>query len=161
MRRTVGLAAGMIGAAAIAFFAASCDDSTGPTRPTYTATLSAANEPGVVNSSGTGVATFVDNGSQIDWTLEFSGLTNMFASHIHGPCDNCTTAPVIINLFLPIGNTGPAHTVTFQGQITNNANQAVSLDSLRTLFNNGKSYVNIHTTAFTGGEIRGNVVRSN
>ncbi|HJQ11494.1 MAG TPA: CHRD domain-containing protein [Gemmatimonadaceae bacterium] len=160
-RKNVGIAAGVIGAVAIAFFVASCNDSTSPTLPTYTATLSAANEPGVINSTGSGTATFVDKGSRFDWTLEFNGLANVFASHIHGPCDACTTAPVMINLFLPNGNTGPAHPVVFHGEINNENNTAVSLDSLRTLFNNGKSYVNIHTTANQGGEIRGNVVRSN
>jgi hypothetical protein len=67
----------------------------------------------------------------------------------------------MINLFLPNGNTGAAHAVTTHGEITADNNTAVSLDSLRTLFNNGKSYVNIHTTANQAGEIRGNVVRSN
>ena len=160
-RRTVGIAAGVIAAAVIAVGVASCGDSTGPTLPTYTASLSPANEPGVINSAGSGTATFVDRGSKFDWTLEFNGLANVFASHIHGPCDGCTTSPVMINLFLPNGNTGPAHAVTVHGEITADNNTAVSLDSLRTLFNNGKSYVNIHTTANQGGEIRGNVVRSN
>src|SRR5882724_9379731 len=144
MRRTVGIAAAIVGAAALLFAAQSCGDSTAPNSPTFTATLSAANEPGVINSTGTGTATFVDRGSEIDWTLQFNGLANVIASHIHGPCAACTTAPVIINLFLPNGNTGAAHAVTVHGQITNDANTAVSLDSLRALFNNGKSYVNIH-----------------
>ena len=160
-RRMVGIVVGVVGVAVAFVAAASCGDSTGPRLPTFTATLSAANEPGVVNSTGTGTATFVDKGSEIDWTLTFSGLANVFASHIHGPCDACASAPVIINLFLPNGNTGAAHSVTVHGQITNENNTAVSLDSLRTLFNNGKSYVNIHTTANQAGEIRGNVVRSN
>ena len=161
MRRTVGIVAGVIGAAAIVFIAGSCGDSTSPTPPTYTAVLSAANEPGVVNSTGSGTATFVDRGSKFDWTLSFNGLANVFASHIHGPCDACQTAPVMINLFVPNGNTGPAHAVTVHGEITNENNTAVSLDSLRTLFNNGKSYVNIHTTANQTGEIRGTVTRTN
>jgi hypothetical protein len=161
MRRTVGITAGFLAAAVIAIGAVSCDDSTGSNAPRYTATLSAANEPSVTNSTGTGTVTFIDRGSEIDWTMQFNGLANVFASHIHGPCDACTTAPVIINLFLPNGNTGAAHEVIVEGEITNNSNAAVSLDSLRTLFNNGKSYVNIHTTANQGGEIRGNVVRSN
>ena len=160
-RKIVGIAVGVIAVAVVFVVAASCGDSTGPTLPSYTAALSPANEPGVVNSTGTGTATFVDKGSEIDWTLVFSGMANVFASHIHGPCDACTTAPVMINLFLPNGNTGAAHSVTVHGQITNENNTAVSLDSLRALLNSGKSYVNIHTSANQAGEIRGNVVRSN
>jgi CHRD domain-containing protein len=162
MRRTVGIAAGIIGAGIIVFAAASCGDSTAPNPPTYTATLSGANEkPNAITSPGTGVATFVDLGTEIDWTLQFDGLTNAFASHIHGPGDANTVASVIINLFLPIGNTGAPKPITMQGVINNNSNINVSLDSLRTLFNNGKAYVNIHTTANNGGEIRGQVARSN
>jgi hypothetical protein len=160
-RKLVGIAVGIIAVGVVFVVAASCGDSIGPSQPTYIATLSAANEPGVINSTGSGTATFVDRGSVIDWTLEFNGLANVFASHIHGPCDACTSSPVIINLFLPNGTTGPAHQVTVHGQITNDNNTAVSLDSLRTLFNNGKSYVNIHTSANQAGEIRGNVVRTN
>ena len=163
MRRIVGVAAGIIGAALIAVVATSCgSDSTAPALPTYTATLSGANEkPNAITSSGTGVATFVDAGSEIDWTLQFDGLTNAFASHIHGPGDANTVAGVIVNLFLPVGNTGAPKPVTMQGVITNNSNTSVSLDSLRALFNNGKAYVNVHTTANGGGEIRGQVSRSN
>jgi len=43
------------------------------------------------------------------------------------------------------------------GSITNANNANVSLDSLRTLFNNGNAYVNVHTTANPGGEIRDQV----
>jgi hypothetical protein len=162
MRRTVGIAAGIIGAAMIAVVVVSCDDTTGPNPPTYTATLSGANEkPTAVTSSGTGVATFVDLGTEIDWTLQFDGLTNAFASHIHGPGDANAVVGVIINLFLPVGNTGAPKPITQHGVITNDSNVNVSLDSLRTLFNNGMAYVNIHTTAHNAGEIRGQVARSN
>jgi hypothetical protein len=40
-----------------------------------------------------------------------------------------------------------------QGNIT------ISGDSLRVLFDNGNAYVNLHTAAFPGGEIRGQIVR--
>ncbi len=163
MRRTVGMTVGVATAVFVGIAAASCGkDSTSLTTPTYTATLSGANEkPNAITSPGTGVATFVDLGTEIDWTLEFNGLTNVVASHIHGPADATQSTGVIIFLFSPTGNTGAPRPITVQGIINNNANVNVSLDSLRTLFNNGKAYVNIHTTANTGGEIRGQIARSN
>ena len=68
MRRTVRIAAGVAAAVAITVFAISCGDSSGPNPPTYTATLVGSNEVPPTGSTGTGVVTFVDNGTSIDWT---------------------------------------------------------------------------------------------
>jgi hypothetical protein len=163
MRKMVGKTVGLAAAAMIGVLATACgSDTIGAAKPIYTATLLGANEkPNAVTSAGTGTATFVDNGSSIDWTLEFAGLANVTQSHIHGPADATVAAPVMINLFIPNTPTGAARPITVTGQITNANNANVSLDSLRTLFNNGKSYANIHTSANLGGEIRGQIARSN
>ena len=156
-RKTVGVAAGIIGAAIIAFFVASCGDSTGPGGTVYTADLSPANEvPTPFTTPGTGFATIVDNGDRMDWTLQLTNMTGVILSHIHLG-DSETVGPVIINLFIPNVATGTVTGVVAQGTITNANNANVSLDSLRTLFNNGHAYVNVHTSAHTGGEIRAQV----
>ena len=158
-RKTVGIAAGVLGAAIIAFIVASCGDSTSPGNKTYVANLSPANEVPVKTTTGTGTVTFTDLGSEIDWVMTLNGVTNVIASHIHGPAAAGTNASVIINLYLPIRppETGTLTGIVARGSITNAANSAVSLDSLRTLFNNGNAYVNVHTTANPGGEIRDQV----
>jgi hypothetical protein len=167
MRRTVGIAAGIIGAAVIAVVAASCgSDSTAPAAKTYVANLNAAAEQGGFTSPGSGVFTFVDNGTVIDWTLTLTNITNVTASHIHlGPATavGTTAGPVIINLFLPNRppETGTLNGIVAQGTITNANNSSVSLDSLRVLFNNGNAYANVHTTAHGAGEIRDQVHPSN
>jgi hypothetical protein len=161
MRRTVGTAAGIVGAAAIVLIAASCGSSTEPTNKTYVATLIAANEGANHTSPGSGVATFVDLGNEIDWTLNLTNMTAVIASHIHGPAPAGTNANVIINLFIPNVATGTVTGEVAHGSITNANNANVSLDSLRTLFNNGNAYVNVHTTANPGGEIRDQVHPSN
>lgn len=162
MRRTVGFAAGIIGAAVIAAVAVSCNDSTAPSNRQYIANLNALAEGPGRTSPGTGVVTFVDNGTQIDWTMTLTNITNVTASHIHlGPATAIApnTGPVIINLFLPNRppETGTLNGVVAQGTITSANNASVSLDSLRVLFNNGNAYANVHTTANTGGEIRDQV----
>ena len=158
MRRTVGTAAGVIGAAAIIIVAASCgSDSTGPGPKTYVANLSPANEVPVKTTPGTGVATFVDNGEVINWTLSLTNMTAVIASHIHGPAAVGANTGVIINLFLPNVATGTVNGIVAQGTITNANNANISLDSLRVLFNNGNAYVNVHTSANPGGEIRDQV----
>jgi CHRD domain-containing protein len=158
MRRTVGIAAGIIGAALIATAAVSCDDSTGPGGDEFIAILSPANEVPPKTSAGTGVTRFDDDGDVIEWTLELTNMTGVTASHIHlGAAGTAPASNIIFNLFIPNGTTGTVNGVVAQGTITSANNPNVSLDSLRTLFNNGMAYVNVHTTANPGGEIRDQV----
>ena len=157
MRRTVGIAAGIVGAAIIGITVASCGDSTSPGNKTYVANLSPANEVPAKTTTGTGVATFVDLGTEIDWTLTLSNMTGVTASHIHGPAAAGVNSGIMINLFLPNVATPTVNGVVAHGTITNANNANVSLDSLRTLFNNGNAYVNVHTTVNPGGEIRDQV----
>jgi hypothetical protein len=156
-RKTVGIAASVIGAAFIVFAAASCDDSTGPATPRYVANLNAAAEGGTFTSNGSGVVEFLDQGSEITWTMTLTNMTGVTQSHIHlGDATRVgtTAGPVIINLFIPNGATATLNGQVAHGSITNANNANVSLDSLRVLFNNGNSYANVHTSAHPAGEIR-------
>jgi hypothetical protein len=158
MRRTVGIALGIIGAVVLAAFVQSCGSSTAPVAKTYVSAMSPANENPPKTTTGTGITTFVDNGSQIDWTMSLTGMTGVFASHIHLGAAG-VIGPVIFNLFIPNGtNTGTLTGVVGSGTITNANNVNISLDSLRVLFNNGNAYVNVHTTANPGGEIRAQIM---
>lgn len=160
MRKTVSLAAGIAAAATIAFVAASCgSDSTGPVNKQYIANLSPANEVPAKTTTGTGVVTFVDLGSEIDWTMTLTNVKDVRFSHIHAPAPAGVNGNVIINLFFPNfpPETGTLNGLVAHGTITNANNAAVSLDSLRVLFNNGMAYVNVHTAANLGGEIRDQV----
>ena len=158
MRRKVStLAIGLVATAIAAAIATSCGSSTAPKNKTYVANLSPANEVPQKTTTGTGVATFTDLGSEIDWTLTLTNMTAVTMSHIHGPAPAGTNASVIINLFLPNVATGTVNGEVAHGSITNANNANVSLDSLRVLFNNGMAYVNVHTSANPGGEIRDQV----
>jgi hypothetical protein len=163
MRRTVGTLAGIISALTIAFVVASCGSSTAPGAKQYVANLSPANEVPLKTTTGTGVVTFVDNGTSIDWTMTLTNMLNVTMSHIHGPAVTGVNASVIINLFIPNQPpaTGTLNGIVARGSITNANNAGVSLDSLRVLFNNGNAYVNVHTAVNPGGEIRDQVHPSN
>ena len=163
MRRTVStLALALTVAVVVAAIATSCgSDSTAPKNKTYVANLIALNEGATHTSPGSGVATFVDLGTEIDATLVLTNMTGVIASHIHGPAAVGVNTGVIINLFLPNVATGTVNGEVWHGSITNANNANVSLDSLRVLFNNGNAYVNVHTSANPGGEIRDQVHASN
>jgi hypothetical protein len=173
MRRPVStIVLGAIAAVAVAAVAVSCgdDNTTAPAgHPTYVANLSTAGEKGnpAFTQTSSGVATFVDMGTSIDWTLNVTNVTGMTLSHIHlgdehavavppASTDPAATGagPVIINLLIPNAATGLLNGEIARGSITNAANANVSLDSLRVLFNNGHAYANLHTQAHPGGEIR-------
>ena len=165
MRRTVStVALALIAAVAVAAVATSCgsDTTAPPANKTYVANLNSAAEqaiPPTFTSTGSGVATFVDLGTEIDWTLNLTNMTAVIASHIHlgdatAIAPTPGAGPVIINLFIPNGPTGTVNGEVAHGSITNANNANVSLDSLRVLFNNGHAYANVHTSAHQGGEIR-------
>jgi len=158
MRRTVRNAATLASAVMVLLFAVSCDDDIlGLDDPDYNATLIPGNEPAPASSgTGSGTATFEDNGAQIEYSISVTGLTAVNGAHIHLGAAG-VNGPIIINLFNPVTAGGAANGVIATGTITNVTNANVSLDSLRVLFNNGNAYVNVHTDQFPGGAIRDQV----
>jgi len=114
----------------------------------YKAELNASNEFKPNESNGTGAAevTYDTATKTLTWTLTFEGLTGpATAAHFHGPATPGQEARVVI----PIGNnpTSPA-----KGTATLTDAQAADLQA-------GRWYVNVHTAANPGGEIRGQVVK--
>jgi len=111
----------------------------------FRATLAGASEVPPTASAGTGAATAtLDTATRkLDWDVTFSGLTGpAMAAHIHGPANPGQNAGVLI----PFGK-GP-FTSPIKGSTTLTAAQMADLEA-------GKYYVNIHTAANKGGEIRG------
>jgi hypothetical protein len=164
MRRTVStVALGVVAAVVIGVIATNCgSDTTGPKGKTYVAAnMNAAAENGGFTSLGTGTFTFVDVGTEIDWTLNLTNMTGVTLSHIHLGDASATgnnAGPVIINLFLPNGPTATLNGEVAHGSFTSLNNASVSLDSVRVLLNNGHAYANVHTVAHGAGEIRAQIV---
>ena len=110
------------------------------------AELSGAQEVPPTTSQGKGNAdiTFDTASKQLSWTVNYSGLSGPpTAAHFHGPAEAGKNAGVAV----PIPNqaTSPvtgSHTLT----------DAQASDLLA-----GRYYVNVHTAASPGGEIRGQV----
>jgi len=109
------------------------------------ADLSGAQEVPPTTTMGKGKAMVtVDTATkEVSWKVEYSGLTgDALAAHIHGPADPGANAGVVVNL----GAGGVKNPL--EGKMAVTDAQLADITA-------GKTYVNIHTAANKGGEIRG------
>lgn len=156
-------------AVATIVFAVACNDDdepTGPTvtRTTFTAQLNGANErPNPVTTTGTGTATLVKfNNDSITYTIQVASIDSVILSHVHA--GDATTAGPILFAF-PATNPPTSFTTLatlHTGTITPTSTFSGSFtwDSLLTRLSAGTAYVNVHTRANTGGEIRAQLVQT-
>lgn len=130
----------------------------------FSASLSGGNEVPAVSTEGTGLATFNLNDSQtsLDYKLITYGLEDTTMAHIHiGPPG--VNGPVVVFLFGPEPSGVNRDGLLAEGTITAadlipvpnvfDGTMATLIDNLRA----GTAYVNVHTVANPGGEIRGQV----
>lgn len=141
-----------------------CDDSD-IEEDEYIAHLNGANEVPANNSDATGTFFLEDDGDDIEFRLSVQNLNSPTMAHIHAgaPGEN---GGILVTLFVTA--TPPA---TFSGVIASGEFSAsdietlpgavgpISMDSLRELLRTDGAYVNVHTVALPGGELRGTIVR--
>lgn len=109
--------------------------------------LSGAEEVPPTKTSGTGNAdvTYDTASKKLSWKMTYSGLTGPATmAHFHGPAEPGKNAPVLVPITPP---TSPS-----EGSATLTDAQAAELMA-------GKMYINVHTEANKGGEIRGQVTK--
>jgi hypothetical protein len=115
---------------------------------TYKAVINAQNQPTPNDSKGTGTAvvTYDTASKTLTWDINFDGLTGPATmAHFHGPAAPGTNAGVALMI-------APNPTSPTKGSATLTDAQAADLQG-------GRWYINIHTNANRGGEIRGQVVK--
>lgn len=101
------------------------------------------------SATGTMSITLDDSTNQISWSGSFAGLGSPFlVAHFHGPALPNQGAGVALGTAVVTSNGGLDGTSV--GNATISAQQAADLA-------NGLWYWNVHSTTFTGGEIRGNL----
>ena len=103
---------------------------------------------GAGSVKGTGMADVkLDTATnELTWKVTYSGLTgDATAAHFHGPAEVGQNASVVVPFKGPLAS-------PINGKATITPGQAADLVA-------GKWYVNIHTAANPGGEIRGQVQR--
>lgn len=114
----------------------------------YKADLKAATEVPPNDSKGTGTldATYDATSKKLTWTITDSGLSGpATAAHFHGPAEVGKNAPPAVTISSPA-------TSPIKGEATLTDAQASDLQA-------GRWYVNVHTEANKGGEIRGQVMK--
>jgi hypothetical protein len=148
--------------------AAACeDDETGPEAERFTATLTgAAERPNPVTTDASGEANFTVRGDEVEFEITGEDLVGVRLAHIHGPATAEVAAGILVTLLTPVAapgfnvDDGTISEGTFPSDAFTLAT-GVTLDSVLVLMRNGMAYVNVHTVANGGGEIRGQIARDN
>ena len=116
------------------------------------------------DAHGNAVFMFKDDGSEMKYKLVVNGLDDVFMAHIHVAEEPGGNGPVVLWLYpdaSPLLIPGTfngllgSRTVTSDDLVGPLA--GMSFDDLRAAIEQGRAYVNVHTTAFPGGEIRGTI----
>ena len=110
----------------------------------------AAERPNPVNTTATGSGTFALEGNILRFNIRYSGLSaNSTAAHIHGPATAQQSTGVLIDF-------APFHTVgSTNGTISGSV---VLTPAQKSHILSGRTYVNVHSTVFGSGELRGQLV---
>ena len=124
------------------------------------ALLNGANErPNPVTTSANGAAVFSRTGATVSYTVTYQGIASIpTGAHIHAPAGLTTNAGVIVDL---VKQTQTSNSGVLTGTFTAadirpiSGQPPIALDSLMTLLRTGNAYVNVHSSTFPGGEIRG------
>ena len=124
----------------------------------FVASLSGASEMPPVATAGSGTATFTLIENVLLFRLDVQNMVEVKAAHIHGPAPVGVNAPVRVNLYTAAAGT----TFSGSGTVAQGAAPApragADFDSVMVLLRNGNAYVNVHTVANPGGELRGQIV---
>jgi glucose/arabinose dehydrogenase/plastocyanin len=119
-----------------------------------TASLSgAAERPDPIDTPATGTGSFALEGNILHFNVRYQGLKAVANNaHIHGPAPASEPAGVLIGL-VPFNGGAFGTNGTLSGSV-------VLSDAHRALILEGRTYVNIHSGAHGGGEIRGQILPS-
>lgn len=131
----------------------------------FTATLSAGNEVAStpVQSTGAAFAVITYISGQLLFRVDVTGTANVTRAHIHGPAAAGVNAGIRVNFYEPASGTTPLNFTTTSTLANGVAALpiGISMDSLLVLMRNGNAYVNVHTSQYPSGELRGQIVKVN
>lgn len=133
-----------------------------PMQRNFKAHLTGSGEVPANTSIATGQATFQfsKDGTTLHYKLIVANIDDVRASHIH-LAPSGQNGPVVAFLYGGPPIPGTTNGILAEGSITSADLRGPlggeSLDTLREKMESGELYVNVHTDAFPGGEIRGQI----
>ncbi len=137
-----------------------CNDSN---EENFRAHLSGGNEVPSRATGASGTAGFSFDGITVRYSLEVNGISAVTGAHIHSAAA-AANGPIRVSLFPGPGkgNFVPAPTGALNGALVEGSFAAadvtgVSLEVLLGEMRNQTAYVNVHTSTYPSGEIRGQV----
>ena len=160
MKRAVQLALFIL---AIAFLIPAAQAQAQKTR--FTATLSGADQVPAVQSAAHGTATFrvSPSGKSILYTVSVTGIDDPMMAHIHAGAAG-TNGPPVVTLYPTKAHPmkmGKVSGVLSSGVITaaqlTGPMKGKTIADLVGAMQSGDTYVNVHTQAHMGGELRGQI----
>ena len=138
-----------------------CNDSL-EGKDVFIATLSGDQEVPARSTAGHGTAQIIVDGDSISYAIEVDDITAVTAAHIHSGAPG-VNGPIRLFLYPPQqGTTVPQVTTTermilVQATVPSSNVSGVSFQELLAQMRANGAYVNVHTTTFPGGEMRGTV----
>ena len=130
---------------------------------TFSASLSGNDEVPPTQSTATGLAKFQtdENGTQVSYWLNITGLSEITGAHIHNGSAG-QNGDVVVTLSGPESAQNAQNPViSLKGNITNDKLQGPlagkELSELVSLMSDGIVYVNVHTGEFQNGAVRGQI----
>jgi CHRD domain-containing protein len=126
----------------------------------FIANLNTSEEVPARPTGANGTAQIVVEGNQITYAIEVDDITAITFSHIHTAAPG-VNGPVRLFLYPPrAGDPAPQVTVTdkhilVEATVDSSLVTGISYDELLNAMRSGNAYVNVHTSQFPSGEMRG------
>src|ERR1041384_2773724 len=121
--------------------------------PTSSLQLLAASTANPVTTQAEGLATITVNGNVLSYRVDLSNIDSAFLAHVHHAVAD-SHGPARGNLYVP---PRPSKGLDFSGVMVEDT--ITVADSVLAFIRGGAGYVNVHTKANPGGEIRGQLFR--
>jgi CHRD domain len=143
------------------------DDTTGPAPERFNATLAGTSVVPATTSTNTGSIAFETVGdSMVNFSLSVANMSGITQAHLHNAAAGANGA--ILAWLLPVnGNAAQQPSVALDGVISLGdiapawirGTPRLAMDSVKALMRAGRVYVDVHSSTFTNGELRGQVAR--